>query len=434
MRPFTDVVFASEGYCVRIALLLLTFLQMYVCVMAFARRRSIAYKAFALIHAAGLVLLFLLMADGTYYPVHLPVRVSFPAAVAFVYRQPWLSYIALELVSFAAAAVCLQSDIRFVKRKPSFESVKEALDDLPVGVCFIAPNGTVALVNLQMNTWCRQLTGQPLSNGNGFLQSIEQAGERRSGQFLLTLREDCVLLFAVTDIAVEGKTYRQLTGTDVTRQFRVTSQLEAQNEKLKDISVRMKAYSVELTDLVMRREMLSARVAVHDGVGHALLRAKYHFEHPEASDASELYALLKRTNTFLLGAAEGGDEAPADRLSQALQLAKGIGVQVTFGAEAPEEPEFRALLAQAVRECAINAVKHAGGTSLSVDIAQTNGSYTVSICSDGERAEKEITLSGGLKSLSDAVAAAGGKMEVRPLPAFTVLLQLPKKTPASRPK
>ena len=425
MRAFSEIVFTPLGYTLRIAMLLLTFTQIYICVMAFVRPRRPGYRIAAVAHAVFLICVFTLLTDGTYFPPHLPERVTFPAPVELLYALPWLCFAVMELCSAAAIVLCLLGDARFTKSRPSSDSVKEALDDLPVGVCFISANGTVTLANLQMNAWCQALLGQPLSDGNRFLQAIETAGERSNEQIILQLAEDCVLLFAETEIEVDGSRYRQLTATDITKQFHVTAFLEQQNKKLRDISVRMKAYSVELTDLVMRRESLAARVMVHDTLGHVLLRTKQYLEKPAPDEAAALYALLCKTDAHMMGAANADDEPAEDPLAHALQVAKGVGICVTVTGEAPQEESRRKLLGQAVRECAINAVKHADGNTMNVTIGRTDKEYTVKIETNGAPAAEEIILTGGLRSLKDAVEADGGSMRVTPKPVFTVEMIIP---------
>ena len=426
MTAFGSVVFGAQGYTVRLILLALVMLQLHVCVQAFSRRRAWKYTAFTVLHFAVLLSVFLLLADGIYTPEHLPPRTSFPAAVEFAYRVPWGVYAALEVFSAVAVALCLVSDVRFVRRRPTFDSVKEALDDLPVGVCFWAENGVVALANLKMNAWCQLLTGQPLSDGQALMREIQSRGEINNDRILVCVSEDLVLLFTRNNVAVNGKSYVQLTAADITQQYRVTAVLKEKNAKLRDISVRMKAYSVELTDLVMRRENLNARVMVHDEVGHALLRAKHYFDRPDPADAAALYELLKRTNAFMLSAQETDGRHREDPLEHALVLARGVGVRVALHGEAPENEAVRDIVGRAVRECAVNAVKHAGGDALEVEMTRSPDLFSVSLSSNGAPAVGEITLTGGLKSLSEAAQTLGGTMRVACSPAFTVTLELPK--------
>ncbi len=426
MIPFKEVVYAPVGYLIRIGVLLLLMAQICIVVLAFARRRRAAFTAFTLLQLSVTFVLLLLFADGTYYPEHLPPRKSMLPLVKEAYGTPWVYYIILIAVLASAAAYCAYNDARFIKSRPSFASVKEAIDDLPVGVCFIAENGTVTLFNLQMDAWCRRITGQTLADGDSFLRKLKTVGEEQNGQLLLRLSEDCVLLFAAESVLVDGRRYRQLTAADITEQFRVTSELEKHNARLKDITVRMKAYSMELTELVMNRERLSARIAVHDGVGHVLLRAKHYLENPDGNAAADLYVLLRQTNEMLCSAGEFPEEYVHDPLDLAVQLSRGIGVNVLLEGTVPEGKPLHEIFGQAIRECAMNAVKHADGNELDVTFAETPEQFTVTLCSNGSPSEKPVVFTGGLRSLREAVQRAGGTLSVQPLPRFTVMLALPK--------
>lgn len=427
MTAFREIVFTPLGYGLRITLLLLALLSFYRCVMAFARRRAPLYRIFTLLHAAWLLSLLMLFTDGTYLPPHLPERVSFPAAVEAVFALPWAALAASALCSAGVLAVCFFSDARLAKKRPSPDSVKEALDDLPVGVCFIDENGTVALSNVKMNEWCHRLTRQPLADGFAFLRELETVGERRGEQRLLRLSEDLVLLFSGSLVEADGKRYRALAAADMTEQYRVTAFLKEKNAKLRDISIRMKAYSVEQAELIMRRESLAARMAVHDRLGHALLRTRHYMEHPGNTDAAALYALLRQTNDHLLAAAQTEGDPETDPLEHALQIAKGIGVKVRITGDPPQAAELRLLAGQAVRECATNAVKHADGDAMELTFCEEPGFFSVILKTNGAPAPGPVALTGGLRSLGDAVSSAGGSVRVQPLPAFTVTLRLPKK-------
>ena len=72
----------------------------------------------------------------------------------------------------------------------------------------------------------------------------------------------------------------------------------------------------------------------------------------------------------------------------------------------------------------MNAVKHADGDKMLVAVKENLADYTVRIETNGAPAAEEITLSGGLRSLKDAVETLGGSMTVTPTPVFTVEMRL----------
>lgn len=130
-------------------------------------------------------------------------------------------------------------------------------------------------------------------------------------------------------------------------------------------------------------------------------------------------------NRFLLREAEAPFESRTNRLQQALALAKSIGVQTEITGSLPEYPAYRALLAQAVQECAANAVKHAEGDRLVLRPEKNGKEWTVRITNNGWPPEKPVTESGGLLSLRRYTEAAGGTMTVESSPAFALVLRLP---------
>ncbi len=427
MRSFSLIAFEPLGYVLSTALLVTSLFLFYACVRAFSRRGRGAYKAFTAAQFAAAATVFLLLSDGGYRPVHLPERTSFPAAVTAVCSLPWAVIAAFCAVSAAVAAVLMATDARLLRGRPSFGSIKEALDDLPVGICFTQSDGTVDLANLKMNEWCRAITGQPLSDGAALIKAVRENGEK-SGQSVLQRAPDgAALLFALDDLTVGGKKYTQLTATDVTESYRVTAELESHNAKLREISERMKAYSRDLTELVMSEENLRARVAVHDELGHALLLSKHHLDYPSGSDRSALYELLRRTNSFLLDADRPEPTAGSDPFAEAMDLARGIGVAVEVGGEPPEEGTALILAAQAARECAVNAVKHADGDRMRIAFTRDGGSLKMSFASNGRPARDKVVPTGGLRSLASGVAAAGGSLSISAAPEFTVTIVLPSR-------
>ena len=424
MIPFGEIVLSPLGHALRFLMTVLLLGQLGACVSAAAHRRRPLYTALTLAHLTAFFALFLILIDGTYFPLHLPERTVFPAAVVFAYRLPWAVYALVICASAGCLAACFVGDARFAKARPSIDSVKEAVDSLPVGVCFVAENGTVALMNLKMNEWCIALTGQPLSDGNAFVSAVYAAAGAR-GEMLVRLPEGGVLLFSESELRADGKTYRQFTAADVTARFAVTAELEAKNARLRDIQLRMKTYSVELADLVLKKELLAARVTIHDSLGHVLLRSKYYLEHPESTDEAALLELLLQTNDLFLGGAEDMEGEPQAPFEEALRLASGVGVKVSLEGAPPENAAVLKLLGQALRECAVNAGKQAGGNALRLTCVENPRNHVFTLRTNGAPAG-EVEESGGLRSLRQAVEGAGGTLLVQPLEEFTVTLILPK--------
>ena len=110
----------------------------------------------------------------------------------------------------------------------------------------------------------------------------------------------------------------------------------------------------------------------------------------------------------------------------AIRLAGSIGVDVEMTGEVPRSPRARALLAQAIRECAANAVKHAGGDRLEVAVEAAAGGSRITLTNNGRAPKAPVAESGGLLALRRSAEALGGRMQVQSAPCFALTLFLPE--------
>ena len=136
----------------------------------------------------------------------------------------------------------------------------------------------------------------------------------------------------------------------------------------------------------------------------------------------------RQMNRFLLGEAEEPRAEEQDELSEAVRMAKSIGVTVQINGEAPREAQIRGIIAQTITECAANTVKHAEGDALSVELMDNGKSVLLSITNNGRPPKGEIAESGGLLALRRKVEDAGGRMHVESDPVFVLTLQISWKT------
>ena len=212
----------------------------------------------------------------------------------------------------------------------------------------------------------------------------------------------------------------------MTEKYRVTKELRNKNERLREVQFRMRSVAAKERSLVAAREVMNARMTVHDRMGAVLLSGKYYLDHPEEVREEELLRLLEYSNTFLLGEVERPEREGAP-LEEALQTARRIGVSAAITGDIPGTEPARALIAQAVEQCASNAVRHAGGDRLTVAIASDDVSFTAVFSNNGSPPKSPIVETGGLAVLRRTVEGAGGAMTVQSEPIFRLSITIPKK-------
>lgn len=341
---------------------------------------------------------------------------------------PWGSYLGAEILLAAALFFSTAGALRYRRSHLTTEVIRETVNFLPAAVCVCDPAGTVLLANLKMDGLSRSLAGEPLRNAAQFWNRLEQlreephqAAERE--QLMVPTPGGEVWLFFRDSFTADGKEYQQIIAENMTEQHRITEALASENRRLRRIQARMKEVSARERSLVTEREIMNARMTVHNQMGNVLLVGKYYMDHPENINEAELLRLLEYNNYFLLGEVERPDPVP-DPYEEALRTAGKIGVKVEVTGTVPEGPA-RKILAQAIDQCAANAARHAGADRMAVAITEKDGRISAELSNNGEPARGPIRETGGLAALRRTAEEAGGTMKVRGGPVFTVTLTLP---------
>ena len=338
-----------------------------------------------------------------------------------LFELPWGLYAGVEAVLLLFLILLILDDQRYRSSHLTPDAIRETVDLLPEGLCISAPDGTILLSNLQMNAICRTMTGSVLSDAARFRQAIETNAEKQNEETLIRTSEGKTWRFSQEQLTEEESQYDLMTATEVTAQYKIIEELREKNERLKDIQQRMKAVSDLSGDMFVAQEEMDARVALHNQLGQVLLMGRHYLAHPENTDVGRIYLATSQMNSFLLGKVQRPGDEIEDEMELALSLAGSIGVSVKITGEPPLDHGSRKLLADAICECAANAVKHAGGDTVFVEI----DGRTAILSNNGSAPKGPITESGGLLALRKRTEAAGGTMIVQSQPAFSLTICFP---------
>ena len=351
-----------------------------------------------------------------------------------VFSLPWLVYAAYAVLSALVLLLHFREYRRYKTGTVTPDAIRKALDLLPEGICISTADGTVRLVNLKMEALSRMLTEERLSDARKLWTSLEQSGENQGGKRLVHTPQGEVWLFARDMLSIEGRDYERTSAVNVTERYRITEELREKNAHLQQIQRRMKEASELSAEMFVKQEEASARSALHNELGQVLLMGRHYIEHPESTDRAMVALMTRQMNRFLLG--ETSRPSEEDPLRTAISLAESIGVTVELQGRFPQQPAARSLLAQAIRECAANTVKHAEGDRIEVVLgegdprqpeqgAAESKDLFLTITNNGKPPKGEIVESGGLLGLRRSVETAGGRMHVQSLPRFKLELTLP---------
>ena len=340
----------------------------------------------------------------------------------------WIVII-IAVVLFVEVACWLVIVVRKRLSSLTAMSVKEAISKMPVALCFYDETGRILLLNEQIAHDSKELTGEPLYDGNAFWASVSEG--RVLDGVAVTQGDDSVIVERADGrvamcrrIAhdMSGKTVYELCCTDISREFVLKKEIEQKNENLRKMNLRLRKYGEIVAEVTKEKETLAARVKVHGNLGSLILRTKKELMQGEYDRASLIAAWNDILSLIL-----APDDDEQDRFAEADRTAASVGVRILYDGKRPGNgTQAQGIFATAVFECVTNAARHADGTELYVKMTESGTEYAIVLTNNGKQPEREIKEGGGLSGLRTMTENVGGRMTVESVPNFVLTITVPK--------
>ena len=406
-----------------VALFLTLILSLFLQLTAYGRQRDKWKRYLHLSVFLFLLILLSVLADassqineGLQYKTWLPLPMWLLWCITFA---------ADFLMIWDIAGLC-----RLRRQALGRDSIKQALDMLPSGICYFAPSGRVKLCNRQMDSLFRTISQSDLQT-LAELQDALSDCDACSGVIRLSWERQTYLFpdgkawrYRQSEVkASDGATYTEAVFSDITELYNKNLELKAQIKRLNAISRELKWLSDNALILTREKEVLSAKTKLHDDMGAGLIAIRHILHHnrtEEEANAMDLFrqavSAIKYDNAYPRGRSE---------LDRFLHDAEAIGVKVNLSGELPEQEELRRVMILAMRECLTNSVRHAGATAIHITVEKKGDSISMKITNDGRSPETEVVPKGGLLNLYRHIIACGGTMEIQSKPSFALTVVLP---------
>lgn len=312
-------------------------------------------------------------------------------------------------------------------------SIKEGIDKLPAGLCYHNEKGVPRLINHRMDDLCRMITGEPLFDANEFWRRLTEGevlpGNRveLSGSTpIITVADDCTLSFTKIERVIGGEKMFEIRATDITARYALHLELRQYNNEQRSLNRRLQEYGENVYDITREREILTAKVNIHDMLGKALLVTKRYIESSDDGITKKELTDMWRSTLYLFegGFTENNREGSLDELYEAAKL---MGIKLNVNGTIPKDNRLLRFIMSGARECLTNAVHHAKAEELTVTLYGSGGFFVIEYTNDGKQPENPVSEGGGLSSLRQSVESEGGIMETEILPQFVLRLKIPSK-------
>lgn len=187
------------------------------------------------------------------------------------------------------------------KQALSRDSIKQALDMLPSGICYFTPSGSVKLCNRQMDALFRSISQcdlQTLAELRDALSGCDAcSGVIRLSQEMQTylFPDGKAWSYRQTEVkASDGVVYTEAIFSDVTDLYHKSLELKAQIKRLNAISRELKWLSDNALILTREKEVLSAKTKLHDDMGAGLIAIRHILNNSQTEEAANAMDLFRR--------------------------------------------------------------------------------------------------------------------------------------------
>ena len=318
-----------------------------------------------------------------------------------------------------------------MKKNTSARMIKKAIDSYPGGICFSALDGRVILVNEKMNKLMLELTGHTILNAkvaweeltnfanNGKAEKLDQSwlpkdtdngNESTQQQWFFRFSDGLIWRFELRFL--DSHTV-QIEAAEITELYRLSEELYENTIRLQEMQKRQKALLDSIVEVNLNKEILAAKMHIHDELGHCLLATtKAITEDSLAENADVLRENWNSTIRDFSNIPTVRTVPDSSLQSELMQVAELIGCKVVFLGEQPKSRKALQLLYAAIREALTNAVRHANATELMVKIEQDEKSYHIEISDNGSVSVSSITEGNGLSALRQRLEQEGASLRI----------------------
>lgn len=412
--------FCSLSHTEQTALILFVFLSALCSIALFVYKMFYRRKVIHILQESVIILIHLTLLTCLVQCNHNEsVKIKLPVIVIIL----------IVLITLIRSVFGIFSESRQNKKQLSPFSIKQAIDDLPVGLCFADPFGRIILCNCKMSDIGITLLGSHPQMMNevesALMNPPETSGIKiiNGSKNLFQFPDGRIFEFHKhTMTTPEIKGYTQLSAQDVSFVYNENVSLECENQKLKKVNEKLNKMYECMEDTVRERESLDLKVYIHDMLGRSLITIQDIISSSSGSVETKLKT-LKEAVSYL----SSNRSVFRNTFEEVQQNALEMGVKVTFAGNIPSDMQTENLIAAAVRECVTNCIRHAKGNRVDVSIHEMSGIIRVVITNNGEVPKEKPKEGSGLSSLRRSVESSGGEMYISHIPAFALILNIPGK-------
>ncbi|MBO7614857.1 MAG: hypothetical protein J6T15_04085 [Bacilli bacterium] len=296
---------------------------------------------------------------------------------------------------------------KYLSTHVSSSSIIKGFDSSNDGFLYFDEDGACLLINKIMEEIATLLTKNYVLNGHTFLKLVkDQTITLSNGMSFKFLDKKVNLNNSDSQIVTE------LIALDVTELVNKNNILAEDNKKISEMNKELAAYNEETLEVVRHKEILSAKVNIHNEMNSLVLQSSYLLNNYDKKEAEKL--LSKWKNNALLLSKETETSANADFINDLTILSDAIGVSIDCDdySLVEENEKITSLFVAVTKESLLNIAKHTKSKKLTVRISKEKDEIVMIFSNENIPDSKGIIKGGGLTNIEKRVNELNGKMSI----------------------
>lgn len=345
---------------------------------------------------------------------------------SFFINLPLIAYIIYLLINISFIVFARIFLIRWHKNNISPSSFIDLLNQTTEGILYFNEDGICLLINDQMASIAKGILSHPISNAHEFYRLVNNK--------IVHQKDNHIYKFISNTLTITQKDYLfrqkkediyELIAFDITDLSNANEELKKDNEQIRKHNLALNEYHKNMQNIIANKEILSAKVHIHDEMNNLLLQTSFLFNKEDEKEKKEV--LKKWRNNVLLLCKEASYENDMNVMDDLLTLAKGVGVNIKCdNYRLLDNDDIIKLFIHACKESILNVYKHSESKELIIDIIKEENKYLLRFINDNQKNKhKKIIIGGGLSALKEDVKSLNGEMEIENKGQFILTVEVP---------
>ncbi|MEG0156479.1 MAG: hypothetical protein RR472_07955 [Anaerovoracaceae bacterium] len=304
-------------------------------------------------------------------------------------------------------------------------AIKEAFDAQHSGIMFSEKNGNILLINKQMLSIMKELTGTHLRNGKTFIDLLHQHEDKEKMPFTYH-GQGTLWQISQERIQRKGKELIQTIATDITHQEEINQALSRQQGRLNAQQEALKLALHQEEELRQQESIEQMWHHVHHVLGQRISILHRTLGAEETLKPEALTPLLQG----LLENLQLQEASPEEQYEQLAASFSTLHISLERTGGFPKDPMISMFFIQVIKEGVINAVRHGQAQHINIELVEAQD-YLLRISNDGKKPPEKFTLGNGIHQIKRKAKIMEGSLEIKLDPQFSLCLRLPKTAASS---